>query len=457
MGAFSKRLIITVVSLAVLTFLGIYSETCLAIVSPELMQEFNVSEGDIQWLTSGFLLILAVAIPLSPFLVKTVSTKLLFQMAVLLNIAGAVLGAAAVNFEFLLAGRLIMAVGTGFSLPLLTNIVLEETAPHERGALLGIAGFVVSISPVLGPILGGIISEYAGWRWIFITIIPVLIITFAAGNISIRDIRKGEKYYLDIKSFIISSLGLISFITGLTYILSIYGIILLAVSIFMLVIFLIMQTKVKYPLINIKVLSYKMFFLGLIAVCVPTTIILALAFLIPIYAQKGLFVNALEASFLLAPGAALAGILAPMMGAKYSRTGIRKLLIPGFTIMTASMLYLILIEKGYINTLLGYTVFMFGASLSQIPVQANTLNALPKKYNADGTAVLNTLQQAAGAAGTAAASALLTLGIDDAGIKNIENIYVYGIDYGYILCFCLGVIGFITAINIKTTIKLIDK
>ena len=71
-NSFSARLIITVISLAILTFMGIFSETSLAIVSPHLMEEFHVSAVAVQWLTSGFLLLLAVAIPLSPFLVKTI-------------------------------------------------------------------------------------------------------------------------------------------------------------------------------------------------------------------------------------------------------------------------------------------------------------------------------------------------------------------------------------------------
>ena len=106
-NSFSARLIITVISLAILTFMGIFSETSLAIVSPHLMKEFHVSAVAVQWLTSGFLLLLAVAIPLSPFLVKTISTKLLFKAAVIIFITGTIIGAFASNFTMLLLGRLI--------------------------------------------------------------------------------------------------------------------------------------------------------------------------------------------------------------------------------------------------------------------------------------------------------------------------------------------------------------
>lgn len=452
-NSFSARLIITVISLAILTFMGIFSETSLAIVSPHLMEEFHVSAVAVQWLTSGFLLLLAVAIPLSPFLVKTISTKLLFKFAVIIFITGTIMGAFASNFTMLLLGRLIMAVGTGCSLPLLTNIVLEETTPYQRGTLLGIVGLIVSFAPVSGPVLGGLIAEYLGWRWVFLFMLPILVVSFIMGSTSIRDIRKGEVYHLDVKSFLISSAGLVSFIMGLSYLSTKYGILLICISFVFLGIFILLQLKVKYPLMNIKILKYKMFTLGLITVCMPMASVLALSFLIPILAQMGLGKNALQASFIMLPGTLFSGMLAPVMGAKYSKFGVRRLLIPGFIIMCLSMFYLVFTETTYISSIIGYICFMTGAAFCQVPAQTNALNALPQQYNADGTAILSTLQQTAGAAGTALASVLLSYGAKKAYNSGIDNIYVYGINYGFMLCLVFVLVGLFAAFQLKTTLE----
>ena len=452
-NSFSARLIITVISLAILTFMGIFSETSLAIVSPHLMEEFHVSAVAVQWLTSGFLLLLAVAIPLSPFLVKIISTKLLFKFAVIIFITGTIMGAFASNFTMLLLGRLIMAVGTGCSLPLLTNIVLEETTPYQRGTLLGIVGLVVSFAPVSGPVLGGLIAEYLGWRWVFLFMLPILVVSFIMGSTSIRDIRKGEVYHLDVKSFLISSAGLVSFIMGLSYLSTKYGILLICISFVFLGIFILLQLKVKYPLMNIKILKYKMFTLGLITVCMPMASVLALSFLIPILAQMGLGKNALQASFIMLPGTLFSGMLAPVMGAKYSKFGVRRLLIPGFIIMCLSMFYLVFTETTYISSIIGYICFMTGAAFCQVPAQTNALNALPQQYNADGTAILSTLQQTAGAAGTALASVLLSYGAKKAYNSGIDNIYVYGINYGFMLCLVFVLVGLFAAFQLKTTLE----
>lgn len=118
----ATKLVIVVVSLAILTFLGILSEASLNIAYSTLMEEFSISASVVQWLTTGYLLLLPVSIPSSPFMVCKFATKTLFIMAIAIFTAGTVLGALAVNFQMLLAARLVMALGTGISLPLITNI-----------------------------------------------------------------------------------------------------------------------------------------------------------------------------------------------------------------------------------------------------------------------------------------------------------------------------------------------
>ena len=104
------RLTIVVVALAILTFLGILSETSLNIAYSTLMGEFSISADVVQWLTTGYLLLLSIAIPTSPFMVRTFPTKGLFVTAVALFSAGTVVGALAVNFPMLLAARLLSLI-----------------------------------------------------------------------------------------------------------------------------------------------------------------------------------------------------------------------------------------------------------------------------------------------------------------------------------------------------------
>lgn len=122
----SNKLVIAVVSLAILTFLGILSETSLNIAYSTLMEEFSIGASVVQWLTTGYLLLLSVSISSSPFMVRKFATKTLFIMAVVIFAAGTLLGALAVNFPMLLAARLVMSLGAGISLSLITSIILEK-------------------------------------------------------------------------------------------------------------------------------------------------------------------------------------------------------------------------------------------------------------------------------------------------------------------------------------------
>ena len=148
----SNKLVIAVVSLAILTFLGILSETSLNIAYSTPMEEFSIGASVVQWLVTGYLLLLSVSIPSSPFMVRKFATKTLFIMAIVIFTAGTLLGALAVNFPMLLAARLV--------LPLITNIILEKAPLEQRGAMLGIVGLATCAAPAIGPVFGGMLKNH---------------------------------------------------------------------------------------------------------------------------------------------------------------------------------------------------------------------------------------------------------------------------------------------------------
>ena len=184
---FSGKLVIAVVSLAILTFLGILSETSLNIAYSTLMEEFSIGASVVQWLTTGYLLLLSVSISSSPFMVRKFATKTLFIMAVVIFAAGTLLGALAVNFPMLLAARLVMSLGTGISLSLITNIILEKAPLEQRGAMLGIVSLVTCAAPAIGPVFGGVLKSHFPPKFIIIgfagTVIMDAVFVTLSGNV----------------------------------------------------------------------------------------------------------------------------------------------------------------------------------------------------------------------------------------------------------------------------------
>lgn len=445
-------LIIEIVALAVLTFMGIFSETSLNIAYSTLMNEFQKTASVIQWLTTGYLLVLSVAIPVSPFLVRKFSTKRLFQTAVFTFLAGTIVGAIAPNFELLLLGRLIMAIGTGISLPLLTNIVLEQAPIAQRGFLLGIVGLVTNFAPAIGPVFGGIIMEYLNWHWIFILMLPVVLFSIVAGSLSITDIRKGEDAVVDVPSVFLTSIGL----SGIVVALSVSGDwnwdyrvwLLLAIGIASMAFFVIRQLRIDKPLIQVRVFRYPLFSTGMGMIMISQIVVMSFAFLLPILLQKGMECTSMQAALILLPGAIINGVMSPMTGVLLRRHKIAVFLIPGFLLLCSIPLVFVLADYSVSLILVCYAVFMFGGSLIQVPAQTNTLNQLPPSNNADGSAIMNTLQQVSGAVGTALASSFLTAGSSSFLSKGltIEQSYLNGFRESIGFFLGLAVIGTILAV-----------
>ena len=258
-----RRTLLVVISIALITFMGILSETALNIAYAVLMAELTVSASVIQWLTTGYLLTLSSLIPLSPLLVRRYRTRRLFQGAVLISLAGTTLCGLASSFPLLLTGRIIQAIGTSISLPLMVNIILEAVPAARRGRIMGIVGLVTCFAPALGPIFGGIVMQYMNWHWIFFFMLPFLLLSLLIGSKYMIDIHQDEPQRADYLSMLLSASAFIGIIYGVS--LSADqgwqdAAVLLPLSIGLISItaFVYRQLHLKEPLLNLQVFSYPM-------------------------------------------------------------------------------------------------------------------------------------------------------------------------------------------------------
>lgn len=372
------RLTIVVVALSILTFLGILSETSLNIAYSTLMGEFSISADVVQWLTTGYLLLLSIAIPTSPFMVRTFPTKGLFVTAVALFSAGTVVGALAVNFPMLLTARLIMALGTGVSLPLLTNIILEKAPFDKRGMMLGLVSLVTCAAPAIGPVFGGLVMEFLNWHWIFYTMIPFLLISLVLGCATVPDIRHGGKGHLSVPSLVLVAAGLAGIIVAASFFAQWNGDwrfwTVLVGAIVVLGVFAAVQLKMEHPLVEVRTFAFPGFTLGML---------------------------------ILLPGAVVGAISAPLIGGALKAHFPPKFIACGFVGVAIMDIVMMLGGAHEWAVAIAYALFMAASGFVLVPDQTHALNQLPAAMNADGSAVMNTVQQLAGAIGTAVASTLI--------------------------------------------------
>lgn len=412
----NSRLILAIFATGLMSFAGVVVETAMNITFPVLMRQFNISTGTVQWLTTGYLLIVATFVPISSFLKRRFKTRTLFLTANLLFIAGLLVDTFAPTFGVLLLGRLIQGVATGIALPLMFNIILEQAPMDKIGLLMGIGTLVTAVAPALGPTYGGLIVSNLNWRDIFMFLIPLLLLSLITGLLTIRQVNKTENVHFDVLSWGLVALTFISFILGLSNMAHVttqpWPVILgIVIGCFALAAFIWRSKRIDQPLIKLTVFSHPVFSWHLLAFFLVQISALGLSFLLPNFLQLVNGKSALIAGLVVLPGAALGALFAPLGGTILDHFG------PTRPILTGAFCQLVALGGMMFGTssltpgiiLSWYLLYMFGTGLAFGNIMTTGLKSLSDQQQSDGNAIYNTVQQFAGAVGTAIVSAVVAL------------------------------------------------
>ncbi|MFJ6208625.1 DHA2 family efflux MFS transporter permease subunit [Lysinibacillus sp. NPDC092081] len=445
-------------------FIGLFSETALNIALSNLIQIFNITSAKAQWLTTGYLLTLGTLAPISGFLIQWFTTRKLFIVSLSFSIIGTLIAALAPNFEVLLLARVIQAIGSGILLPLMINTILIIFPLNKRGAAMGIVGLVIMFAPAISPTIAGLLIEKLNWHWIFWLSLPFLLIALAGGILFVQNVTTITKPKIDIVSILLSTLGFGGIVFGFSSAGSdgwsnMIVIISLVTGIVALLLFGVRQLSLEQPMINLKTFKYPMFVIGILMVFICMMIILSSMLLLPLYLQIGLGLSAFATGLILLPGGILNGIISPISGRLFDKYGPKYLVISGFIIIIVVLLFFSKItttsSEGIIILL--HTFLMIGIAMVLMPAQTNGLNQLPRQFYPDGTAIVNTLQQVAGAIGTAIAVTIMSNGQqnylkrakDPSDSSVLSDALTAGVQNAFIFAAVIAIIGLIIAFFIK--------
>ena len=399
--------------LLIATFVVILNETIMNVALPRLMTELGVSASTVQWLATAFMLTMAVVIPITGFLLQRFSTRALFLAAMTLFSAGTLLAGLAPGFAVLLLARIVQASGTAIMLPLLITTVLTLVPPERRGAIMGNISIVISVAPAIGPTISGLILQSLSWRFMFLFVLPIALAALAYGAKMLQNIGEQQRGKLDVLSIPLSALGFGGLVYGLSQaagpggLSSLSVVVPLAVAVLSLAAFvgrqLALARRDAAPLLDLRVFGQRTFTLGVSLMVIAMMALFGGFILLPIYLQNIRGLNSLQTGLLLLPGGLLMGLLAPGVGKLFDRFGPRWLVTPGTLMMTLVLWRLSSIDAQtpvwWLISL--HLLLSIGLALLFTPVFTSALGALPMKLYSHGSAVLSTLQQVAGAAGTA--------------------------------------------------------
>lgn len=460
------KVIPIMISLLLSGFIGMFSETALNVALSDLIRVFDITAPTVQWLTTGYLLTLGILVPVSGLLLQWFSTRQLFIAALSFSVLGTLVAALAPSFEVLMAARVIQAVGTALLLPLMFNTILIIFPAEKRGAAMGVIGLVIMVAPAVGPTIAGLLIENLSWHWIFWLSLPFLVIALLFGIMYMQNVSTITKPKIDIFSLVFSTLGF----GGIVFAFSSAGegeggwgstkvIATMIVGILSLAIFAVRQLTMKQPMMNLRAFKHPMFVVGTLMVFICMMVILSSMLVLPMYLISGLGLSALTAGLIMLPGGLINGIMSPIMGSLFDKFGPKWLVIPGLVIVAAALWFFSGITTASTITLIIvlHSCLMIGISMVWMPSQTNGLNQLPRELYPDGTAIMNTLQQVAGAIGTAVAVSIMTAGMtgfmkdvaDPTDPANAPLALTAGIQNAFIFAMIVAIIGLIVAFFIK--------
>ena len=433
----TKEIIIINAIMILAGFLGVLNQTLLTPALPSIMAEMHVTASTAQWLTTGYMLMSGIMVPITAFLIDRFTTRRLFFIAMGMFSAGTFTAAISNDFAVVMLARVLQAAGCGIMMPMGQVISLITIPRQYRGTAMGMIGIVFGVAPCVGPVIAGVIIDAFNWHMLFYGLLPLTILSMIVAYFYLDNFGEPKQVSLDIPSVIMSTLGF----GGLLYCFSSIGssgfntVVLIsflvgAVSLFL---FIRRQLNMEVPFLKIDILKNRTFAMSTALTMLVNAAILMGGILMPIYVQTLRGFSATTSSLVMLPSALLSAFMSPISGRLFDKHGARKLAIPGLAMaVVATFMLSILSEDTPLAFIaIAYCVRIAGLSLVNMPLNTWGLNSLDNSVMSHGTAIGNTFRNAAGSLGTAIFITVMSLSIAFAPNPESISVQINGINYAY--------------------------
>ncbi|MCV7424792.1 multidrug efflux MFS transporter [Mycobacterium yunnanensis] len=417
-------------------FVMILNETIMSVALPVLIVDLDIAARTAQWLTSGFLLTMAVVIPMSGSLLQRFPVRAIFIASMSSFCAGTLISALAPGFAVLLAGRIVQACGTAVMVPLLMTTVMKLIPAERRGQTMGTISIVIAVAPAVGPTLSGVILGSLDWRWMFWIVLPIAVLALVAGVVWLRVADEREQpTRIDPVSVPLSAIAFAGLVFGLSELgasgsagATVPAWVPLCVGAAAMGLFGARQLRLQREdraFLDLRPFTHRRFSVSVALVVIGFTGLFGAIIMVPLYVQDVLGKSALVAGLTSLPGGLLMGLAGPLVGRAYDRHGARRLVVPGSILLFGSLCgFATMSARTPIWELVALqTVMMLGLSTMFTPLMTDALSALPDRLYSHGSAIMTTLQQVAGAAGTALFVTVMTTASASGGAPDMPGVH----------------------------------
>jgi MFS transporter, DHA2 family, multidrug resistance protein len=405
------------VSVMFATFMEVLDTTVVNVSLPHIAGSLSASIDEATWALTSYLVANAIILPMTGWLASRFGRKRLLMLSVVGFTAASFLCGLAPTLGTLILFRVIQGATGGALQPLSQAVLLEAFPPRDRGKAMGFWGLGIVVAPILGPVLGGWLTDTYSWRWVFYINIPVGIASLVMTQLYIfdppylRSEKKGVDYWgIGMLAVGIGALQIVLdkgqqedwFSSSLITTLAI-------VSAACIVALIIHELTTDNPVIDLRVFKARSYAVGVFLMTVLGFVLYGSMVLLPIMLQTLLGYPPLEAGIAMAPRGLGAFIMMPLTGLMTGRFDARKLLAVGLTVGGGTLLWLagLNLQAGYWDVFWPQLIQGVGMSLLFVPLTTVSMDPIPRERMGNATSLFNLMRNIGGSVGIAVTGTML--------------------------------------------------
>jgi EmrB/QacA subfamily drug resistance transporter len=403
--------------------MSILDTTIVNVALEVLARELDADLNTIQWVSTGYLLALAVVIPLTGWMSERFGAKRIYMVSVALFGLGSALCGLAWSAESLIFFRVLQGAGGGMIMPVGMSMMAQAAGPHRVGRVMSVVGVPMLLGPIFGPVIGGLLVDNVSWRWIFFVNLPVVVLALVlAQRFLTADHGRADAGRFDLLGLLLLSPGLAAIVFGLSQSESHGGFTALIVwgpivaGVLLVAAFTMHALRIPRPLLDMRLFREPVFSAAAATTFLVGAALFGAMILMPLYYQVVRGESALTAGLLMAPQGVGAALAMPVAGRLTDRVGGGRVAVFGLIFATVGTLPWVAVSATSSYAVLGGILVLRGIGIgcTMMPAMAAAYAVLSGPQVPRATSALNVIQRVGGSLGTALLAVVLQGHIKDA-------------------------------------------